>query len=352
LIKDRAAFVAVVLKAMVESDPQKKANASLPEATLLDLKIDGDVAKATMSRDFIGDKPVGVEFRRIDGRWMIDTLGDFLVKESTTGAASLMNLPQPNVSPPGTKMPTAMTLPRANTNPPGVSLPDDAPQTPAAKPAAPSPPPPSSRQPRPRLHVDEAKFDFGEAESGAHVSHTFVLENLGDAPAEISKCWQSGGISLRPGSTALHIEPGEKLQLEATLDLHNQKAAMTREIIVYSNDPETPQLKLQIAGVAVPRAKVDPPKAEIGTVTGSASISKTLKVTGERGLTFQIVRTRTSGDNVKVDVKTVTPGKEYEVTATVTGPLPAGIFRGWFHLITDQRGEYATIAVALTAEGR
>lgn len=102
--------------------------------------------------------------------------------------------------------------------------------------------------------------------------------------------------------------------------------------------------------MAVPRAKVDPPRVDVGELTGSATASKTFKVTGERGLTFNVTGTRTSGDAVAVEFKVVTPGKEYEVTATVKGPLPAGKFKGWVHLITDQKGEYHTIGVPVVAD--
>ena len=105
--------------------------------------------------------------------------------------------------------------------------------------------------------------------------------------------------------------------------------------------------------MAVPRAKVDPPRIDVGTINGSTPAAKTFKVTGERGLTFDIVKTRTSGEEVTVDVKVVQPGKEYAVTATVTLPAkaeaapPSGDFKGWVHLITDQVGEYRVIAIPL-----
>ena len=70
-------------------------------------------------------------------------------------------------------------------------------------------------------------------------------------------------------------------------------------------------------------------------------------------MTFDIVKTRTSGEEVTVEVKVVRPGKEYAVTTTVTlpqlaeAPVPKGNFKGWVHLITDQVGEYRVIAIPL-----
>ena len=196
--------------------------------------------------------------------------------------------------------------------------------------------------------VEQPTFDFGEAESGSDVRHTFVLQNAGDAPLEITKYWQSGGIRYTPDGPR-KIAPGERLELEATLSLKAQRNKLIRELHVHSNDPVKPEFPLYFSGVAVPRAKVDPPRVDVGAVTGSASASKSFKVTGERGLSFHITDTKTSGPEVSVEVKMVTPGSDYEVTATVTGPLPAGKFKGWIHLITDQRGEYHIIAVPVVA---
>ena len=409
-IPNRAGFVADALKLLVELAAAKTGKSPISGMKLADLKIDGDVAKG-MITGWMDGKPENIAFRRIDDQWKIQSIGKFEVTTNVTigeampetpagGKVTLTPsdlpttkptapapaVPAPTVPaedpgatkpprtarkspPPGTTPPLA-TTPPLETTPPFATTPPlpttpplattpplgkkrRAAQSPAeSKPVESTPVTPAKPSgPVPRLVVEAPKFDFGEAESGTDVAHTFVLENAGDAPLEITKFSQSGGVSYTPAGRRT-IAPGERLEIEATLSLKAQRTRLSREIVVHSNDPVAPQFHLVFSGVAVPRAKIDPPRADVGQVTGSASASKTFKVTGERGLSFNITGTKTSSEAVSVEVKTVTPGSEYEVTATVTGPLPAGAFKGWVRLITDQPGEYHTIGIPVVAEAK
>jgi hypothetical protein len=136
--------------------------------------------------------------------------------------------------------------------------------------------------------------------------------------------------------------------LKATLKLGRLKGFQNREMIVHSNDPDMPQFKLSFVGNAYSRAKVDPDRVDVGTVEGSEPVSKTFKVTAERGLTFNIVDARTSGQSVAADFKVVKPGKEYNVTVTLMPPIEKN-FHGWIHLLTDNDKQYHTIGIPVFA---
>ena len=355
-IQDRAGFVAAATRLLFEGYTTKTGKSPTADTKLVDLKVDGQRAQAKMIPGWLGDPPADVVFRRIDGQWKIDSLGSYSISSTDGGTVTLTPLDPPAV-PDATATPEKPSEPAPPTSTPRPSnraMPSPRPEKTAraASPEVAKRPiveaPDGPTGPAPQLVVEQPKFNFGEAESGSDVRHTFVLKNAGDAPLEITKFWQSGGITHTPAGRTT-IAPGEQLELEATLSLKAQRAKVSRELRVYSNDPVNPELHLVFSGVAVPRAKVDPPRVELGEVVGSGSASKTFKVTGERGLSFKITGTKTSGPEVTVDVKTVTPGTNYEATVTVSGPLPAGKFKGWVHLITDQRGEYHVIAVPVTA---
>jgi thiol-disulfide isomerase/thioredoxin len=199
----------------------------------------------------------------------------------------------------------------------------------------------------PKLVVVQPEFNFGEEESGDKIDHTFLLKNVGTAPLKITKVKAACHCTATKLSRD-EIAPGQEVELNATLNLSLQKGPQNREILVQTNDPVTPDVTLTFVGTAVPRAKVDPARVDVGNVEGADPVSKTFKVTGERGLEFKIVNTRTSDEAVAAEVKVVTPGKEYEITVTVKPPL-AEDWHGWVHLITDQVGEYHVIGVPVIA---
>jgi hypothetical protein len=81
-VKDRASFIAAVFKSLSEAGPTEKGKGPLVGAELLGLKIDNDTATATASKGVMDDAPMPVTFRRIKGRWKIDTMGSV---EATSG---------------------------------------------------------------------------------------------------------------------------------------------------------------------------------------------------------------------------------------------------------------------------
>ncbi len=110
--------------------------------------------------------------------------------------------------------------------------------------------------PLPKLLVEEPTFDFGKRESGEKVTHAFILRNVGTAPLIITKVTPINGETVAK-TLNLKIAPGEQAELNVTLDLTRQKGRKIRQILVQSNDPSLPVLRLAVIGTAVSGAKGD-----------------------------------------------------------------------------------------------
>jgi hypothetical protein len=221
-------------------------------------------------------------------------------------------------------------------------------QPPAESPPAESPPV-GAASGLPKLRVEAARFDFGNLERGEKTEHTFVLRNEGTVPLEISKI-HSDHHWIVAEPAALSIPPGQQAELKVKLDPAHEVGRMNGQIAMKTNDPAAPNRHLLIVGNVTTKVKLDPPRIDFGDPGGNEPVSRVFKVTGERGLRFNIEKTQTSNASLAAEVKVVTPGDEYEVTATLDpAGLTAGKFRGWIHLLTDQRGEYHVIPIAVTA---
>ena len=95
-IKDKPAFIADMLDALEEMGSEESKGMSLGDATLKDVKIDGDTAKGTIVKK--GDKEEPIHFQKIDGGWLVE-------------------LPMENTGPP-TPMDTGPPVPMDDMGPP------------------------------------------------------------------------------------------------------------------------------------------------------------------------------------------------------------------------------------------
>ena len=105
-------------------------------------------------------------------------------------------------------------------------------------------PPPCAQQPK--IVFSETSYDFGKAEPGDKVSHTFRFSNKGYSPLQITN------IRTNCGCTATNL--GKKLlaanefsELAVTLNVGKRPGRKTKNVTIISNDPIDPKIVLKIS---------------------------------------------------------------------------------------------------------
>jgi Protein of unknown function (DUF1573) len=98
----------------------------------------------------------------------------------------------------------------------------------------------------PRIRVEPEGFDFGRAQQNKTLRKEFTLRNFGEAQLVIE------GVSTTCGCTAAitadtHVEPGGSTQLRVTLQTRSYSGKVERQVLVRSNDPETPLLSVMVS---------------------------------------------------------------------------------------------------------
>lgn len=200
----------------------------------------------------------------------------------------------------------------------------------------------------PQLTIDEPVFNFGDVTRGNRVQHTFILRNTGDAPLSIERVTPTCGCTVADLSSNV-IAAGGQAEVKATLNLL-QEGPQNRTVLVQSNDPKRPNLKLSLVGSSSSRAISEPERVEFGGVQPDKSVSTVVDVRPTKELPFEITGAESSRETIDADVITVEPGKYYQVTIALKPPLPPGPFQGWVHLQTNDTGEYRTIGIPVSAE--
>ena len=100
----------------------------------------------------------------------------------------------------------------------------------------------------PKIAVDNAVYDFGTVLEGVFVTHKFLLSNVGDEPLTITSVRVACGCTATVLSKT-NLEPGESVELEASLDTSHYGGRISKSISVESNDPENARLTLRLTGI-------------------------------------------------------------------------------------------------------
>jgi hypothetical protein len=107
----------------------------------------------------------------------------------------------------------------------------------------------------PRIRVEPDGFDFGKALPGKTLRKEFALRNFGDAELVIE------GVTTTCGCTAAltadsRVKPGGTTLLRVTLETRSYSGKLERQVLVRSNDPQTPLLPVKVsATVETPAAR-------------------------------------------------------------------------------------------------
>jgi hypothetical protein len=125
---------------------------------------------------------------------------------------------------------------------------------------------PGSSQTGPSLTVEEPVRDIGIVESGATVTHTFVLRNDGDAVLEI--------INVDPdcGCTVVEydrrIAPGQTGKIKAEVDVSTFFGPIAKYLVVFTNDPSNPEFSLAVKVEVRPLVQIHPGYVRFLSVVG------------------------------------------------------------------------------------
>jgi hypothetical protein len=114
-----------------------------------------------------------------------------------------------------------------------------------------SAPAPADGRRGPRIVVEPASFDFGEALQYKTLNKEFVVRNLGDEPLRLEDVKTSCGCTAALPNDRV-VPPGGQTRLRVSLDTRSGEGRVERTIVIRSNDPrhELSEVKLVVTVVA------------------------------------------------------------------------------------------------------
>lgn len=94
------------------------------------------------------------------------------------------------------------------------------------------------------IHLDQDVFDFGKVEEGFPVNHTFSITNNGGTALKLHATATCGCTMVKLEKSEL--APGESTKLAVTIDTSMKQDAVTKEVVVDSNDRVHPKLRINL----------------------------------------------------------------------------------------------------------
>jgi hypothetical protein len=177
----------------------------------------------------------------------------------------------------------------------------------AQKPAA-QPQPVATPGPVPIIDVVEKVKDFGVVSKGDPIQAVFEVKNKGFAPLEITQVRPTCGCTVADFDKT--IPPGGTGKVRASVDTSAFNGPITKAVLVFSNDPATPQLNLVIKAEVRSMIEALPRNLLLfrSVLQGETATEKTVLVSAD-GTPFKVLGLQIKGkDYVDSGKKSATGG--------------------------------------------
>ena len=117
------------------------------------------------------------------------------------------------------------------------------------------PVPASPSAPGPRIAVDPPSFDFGRTLPQKAVTREFSIRNFGDQDLVIENVSTSCGCTVADTLAKKVVKPGGSQPLRVTLTTPAGPGAITKSVVVRSNDPARPLLEIKLKTTVAAEAR-------------------------------------------------------------------------------------------------
>jgi hypothetical protein len=189
---------------------------------------------------------------------------------------------------------------------PGAAVPDKAVASPS--------------QNAPRIVFDSMVHNFGKIPAGEVVTHEFVFTNTGNARLEITDVRPGCGCTTA-GTWDKIVEPGKTGKIPLQLNSAGFGGLISKSATILCNDSNSP-LSLQLTGTIWKPIDVTPAMAVFNVQSDNpTSERKILKIVNNTDEAITISDVECTNKQFSVELKTVTPGKEFDLLVSLNPPF-------------------------------
>jgi hypothetical protein len=185
----------------------------------------------------------------------------------------------------------------------------------------------------PRAVFPVKSHDFGTVRQGDKLVHAFTVRNEGPAPLTIDRAdLDVSGLIVRLPRV---LPPGGQSRITLEWDTGRVKGETEAEIVVHLDDPAEPRVTLVLKAMVKPPIDILPYAAAFFSVYEGETAERTVQIVNNEESPLRITRVEPDGRHFAATLKTIQPGKIYELVVKVPQNTPAGRYMEAVYLQTD-----------------
>lgn len=125
-----------------------------------------------------------------------------------------------------------------------------------------------------------------------------------------------------------HSRQGEEWQVTLSLDRSAPAGSMADYVLVRTDHPEQPEVKIAVSGLVRPIISVAPRVADFGRRELTEPQSKSLEVKNQGEADVEVTEVTSDVAGLEAELEAIEEGRHYRVNLTLTDALPKGDFEG------------------------
>jgi len=184
-------------------------------------------------------------------------------------------------------------------------------------PAATTPPNPNA----PKAQFAETSFNFGKVAPTDKPQHDFIVTNIGKTTLEITDVRPGCGCTTA-GTWDRKIEPGQTGKIPLAFNPANFTGPISKGATVTCNDPEHASYYLQFQATVWRPIELQPQYVYFMPVEGEVTNdTKIVKIVNNLEEEVKLEAPKSASAAFTAELKTIRPGKEFELHVTYAGPV-------------------------------
>lgn len=181
-----------------------------------------------------------------------------------------------------------------------------------------------SRRTGPQIQFDSTVLNIGKIAGGQIIKHTFVFTNTGDQVLEIKDVRPTCGCTVA-GRWDKRVEPGKTGMIPVQYTSTYEDEVISKTVVVDCNVDGQTNIILQIKGVIWEPVNVVPAFVMFGASSDCrTNVTRVVNIVNNLDEPLTLSKPQTGNDIIQPSVKTIRPGKEFELQLTLSPPLKPG----------------------------
>lgn len=195
---------------------------------------------------------------------------------------------------------------------------------------------------QPDIYFEEPIYNFGKVYKNEEVEHFFIFENRGTKDLIIKDIKASCGCIISEATT-INVLPGMSEGIFVVLKGVLDTGAISKNIKIYSNDPDTPVYSLKLSGEIMEDITINTRQISFGSVPKGKKVKVGIDVKPRPGFKLVIKDVISTNPDISIEYKKKGHEDKFVVEATLKDTATIGVLTGNIQILTNSERQSRVI---------